>query len=394
MGESIEMMLNKIAFVSLILMSVSLLSCAAETQPAENSAKSPGQAVAAPQTAAVPESEWERILKEARKEGKVVLYGGTSAARLKDMATKLIKDKFGLDLEVVSGRAQELETKIFAERDRGIYTADVYTGGVSAVYRLKARGVIAPMEPMLKLPEVLDKSKWLDGRLPWGDDDKTTFIWAAFPHLLVAVNNSAVQPAETKSYKDFLDPRWKGKILMNDPTIAGGAQLGFTGSIYNSILDAGYYRQLAREQQITIIRDQHLQLVWLAAGKYSVLFLPSSATVGDFMHNGAPVSWITPKEGVMLSGAGGGWGMVNKAPHPNAAIVFTNWFLSREGQQIIQDATDKQSQRVDIPTDKLTDVRQTGVKYFPDPTNLEPFVLYEYDKYNGLAKDIFGSLLR
>lgn len=388
------MILKIIAWFTLSLISISFLACAARTSPAASETKKMPQPASAPASISGPESEWEKTLREARKEGKVVLYGGTSAARLKDTVTRLVKDKFGLDLEVLVGRAQELETRIFAERDRGIYTADVYTGGVSAVYRLKARGVIAPMEPLLMLPEVLDKSKWLDGKLPWGDDDKTTFVWAAFPHLLVAVNTGIVQHAEIKSYKEFLDPRWKGKILMNDPTIAGGAQLGFTGSLYNNILDASYYRQMAREQQITIIRDQHLQVVWLAAGKYSALFLPSSATVGDFMHSGAPVAWITPKEGVMLSGAGGGWGVVSKAPHPNAARVFTNWFLSREGQQIIQDATDKQSQRVDLTTDKLTDVRQPGVKYFPDPTNIEKFVLQDYEKYNELAKEIFASLLR
>jgi ABC-type Fe3+ transport system substrate-binding protein len=58
-------------------------------------------------------------------------------------------------------------------------------------------------------------------------------------------------------------------------------------------------------------------------------------------------------------------GVVNRAPHPNAAKVYLNWLLSRDGQLDWSRATGVGSRRTDIPTDHLPDyvVPRPGVKY-------------------------------
>lgn len=56
---------------------------------------------------------------------------------------------------------------------------------------------------------------------------------------------------------------------------------------------------------------------------------------------------------------------MNKAPHPNAAKLFVNWLLTREGQTIYSKTYGAQSARVDVPTDYLNpwSFRESGVKY-------------------------------
>lgn len=45
---------------------------------------------------------------------------------------------------------------------------------------------------------------------------------------------------------------------------------------------------------------------------------------------------------------------MNRSPHPNAAKLFINWFLSRRGQIVYQESHgDRDSLRIDIPKDKV-----------------------------------------
>lgn len=74
--------------------------------------------------------------------------------------------------------------------------------------------------------------------------------------------------------------------------------------------------------------------------------------------------------GVGLSSSVGPIALMNHAPHPNAARIFLNWFLSREAQAAHQKLSfdhkgPVDSLRIDIPKDylPLTDRRQDGVNY-------------------------------
>ncbi len=376
--------MKRVLVAMVCILALAAISCA-RTSPGTSEVPAP-RAISPAETG----GEWNKILAEARKEGSVVMYGGTTAALLKDHATVLFRQKFGVQLETLTQTGPQQRAKIFAERQRGIFYSDLLASGVSVHYDMKAAGAVDPMAPLLVSPEILDARNWVDGKLPWGDDDKTTFIWGAFPNPPLAVNTEMVRPGEIKSYRDLQDPRWKGKILINDPSVSGQGQLNFAGAIYNKMVDADYYRHLVKEQKADVSRDLHLQVEWLARGKYPVLLGPSPGNVVKFLDAGAPIAWVYLSEGTILAGAGTGLSVMNRAPHPNAVKVFLNWFLGKEGQQLIQDASDKQSQRVDLATGKLRETRQPGVKYFPDPTNWEKFSLEEYPKYAKQAAEIFA----
>jgi ABC-type Fe3+ transport system substrate-binding protein len=55
--------------------------------------------------------------------------------------------------------------------------------------------------------------------------------------------------------------------------------------------------------------------------------------------------------------------LVNNAPHPNAAKVFINWLLTKEGQTAWITNTQTNSRRKDVPPGDPSTFPTAGVKY-------------------------------
>ena len=118
---------------------------------------------------------------------------------------------------------------------------------------------------------------------------------------------------------------------------------------------------------ITLGRDQRQLLDWVAGGKFQIYLFATGSDVEDGKKQGLPVGVLygLPKEGY-LTGQFGHIALIKQMPHPNAAKIFLNWILSREGQTQWQKKTDNNSLRMDIPKDMLTDqneVPKAGEKY-------------------------------
>ena len=385
---------KKIIIAAWILLAFLFISCTPKTVPPL------GQVVTTPAPVGPISQEsweirWERTLQAAQKEGKVVIYASSVAPALKD-SLKVVKQKFGLDLDVIGGRGSELRGKLVQERTNGIFLVDIFISGANTIFGVvKSSGAAEPMEPALMLPEVLDSKLWYNGELPWLDEEKKVFSMYQYPVNIVTVNSDMVKPDEIKSYYDLLEPKWRGKVLLNDPTVTGIGFNSFSALVLNKALDLDFFRQLASHQN-PILRDQRLQVDWLARGRYPVALWARSVHVAEYQQAGAPVAYAYPKEGTHLSTDGGNVVLVNKAPHPNAARIFLNWLLSKEGQTFMQEGLLQQSAREDIPTKSMgaESLRQQGKKYLMDPNDSERWVLEEQGKYLEMAQQIFGPLLR
>jgi len=179
-----------------------------------------------------------------------------------------------------------------------------------------------------------------------------------------------VNPKEVKSYWDILDSRWKGKIVSLDPHLGRTSRTGISVLYHNPDLGPRYIRRLFGEMNVTLTRDEVQLVNWLSVGKFSIAFFTSE--VRQARIQGLPVKQFDPsgfKEGAAVGSTGrGGLSLINRAPHPNAARVFINWLLSREGQvqfQRILKIWGLDSMREDIPKDDvLPEARRIkGVNY-------------------------------
>lgn len=336
-----------------------------------------------------PASEWERLLLEAKKEGRIALHS-VANGELRVALIKAAKEKFGLELDMVSGRAAELTPRLFNERKAGIYAVDVYIGGGGTLINdLKPAGVFEPITPQLFLAEALDPKAWWGGELIYLDKDKQVIAMVANPSPPIAINTNLVGKDEIKSYLDLLNPKWKGKMILNDPTTPGIAQFWF-GVASSRIMNVDYMQKLA-QTNLTVTRDQRLQVEWLTQGKYPIAIAAQQSTVGQFKKDGAPLELLTPKEGTHVTSSSGNIAILNKAPHPNAAKLFINWLLTREGQTVFSQAVGFQSARLDVPTSHLEKdgIRQDGVKYF---SSIDEDFLRTLPEHARIARGIFGNL--
>ncbi len=333
------------------------------------------------------EAEWQNLIVEAKKEG-VLIISSPAADDLRNALTKSFFDKFGIRIEFITGRANELASKIIAERRAGLYDQDLAILGTStAIPVLKPEGALEPVDKQMILPEVLDKKAWWTGDFVWLEPDHQQLVFLAYVETPLMVNTNLVKPGEIKGYKDLLNPKWKGKISIDDPTVTGAGQAWFQ-SMATEIMDVDYLRQLAKQEPV-IQRDGRLELETLAQGKYAIQLGTAADEAIKFKNLGSPVDFIIAQEGGYISASLGGLSLLNRAPHPNAAKLFINWLLTKEGMTVFSRAHGTQTTRLDVPTDFVEParVRQAGVKYTASYT-LE-FAL-DRPKYSALAKEVFG----
>jgi iron(III) transport system substrate-binding protein len=335
------------------------------------------------------QAEWDKTLRAAENEGQLTLYG---CCYEYDRVIDGFKKKYPkIKVATVIGSGGELASRILAERRGEKYLLDVVGAGANtlhdALYKVNA---LDPIKPALILPEVLDLSKWYQGEHRYIDPEKR-YIFAFVANSQsgqIIYNLKQVNPGEFKSYWDLVNPKWKGKIASLDPTSFGmGAALQFF--YFHPELGPAFLKKLYGEMQVTLSRDPRQMTDWLAAGRFSLCIRCNAGSeVGKAMQQKLPIGYLDTdewKEGGSSSAAGGTLGIVNRAPHPNAAKLFVNWFLSREGQLALQkygrpDAHN--SRRIDIPKDDVDAYNRLdeGKKYFdlakPEYQDLTPIFRY------------------
>jgi iron(III) transport system substrate-binding protein len=304
--------------------------------------------------------EWEKTLEAAKKEGKLNLYVGRYGTE--PLLNEFRKEYPEIQIASVNGTGNQLGTRILTEVRSGKVVADLYSGGANSNFILLFKGkVLDPIKSTLILPEVVDESKWFDGQHSYGDPEgKHIFIYIANPGgTSIYYHTGQLNPKEFKSYWDLLNPKWKGKIVSQDPSGTGlGASLIFF--YYNPELGPEFLRRLFGTMDVTYSRDRRQITDWLAQGRYAICLGCRDAPRAK--KQGLPVDEIDAgewKEGVSLTTGGGSLSYIKGAPHPNAARVFVNWFLSRKGQIALQRHKDlygedpPNSRRIDIPKEDL-----------------------------------------
>ena len=313
-------------------------------------------------------SDWENVVTAAEKEGQLVIYTGgvVSQSRIDEVFQKTYPK---IKTTVVTGRGSQLGPRIIAERRAGKYLADLFLGGKgTASATLYPGKVLAPIEPLLILPEVLDQSKWWQGKHRYVDPEgKYIFAFVGSGGgVEITHNTKLVNPREFKTYWDLLNPKWRGKIVATDPRL-GGMDTAVLFFYYHSKLGPEFMRRLYGEMDVTISRDYRQPIDWLAAEKFALCMPCNSREVERAMKQGLPIGQtLDLTEGGTLSSGGGTISFIDGAPHPSAAKVFVNWLLSREGQIHFQARDGSDSLRIDIPKQDVLQQnrRLDGVEYF------------------------------
>jgi iron(III) transport system substrate-binding protein len=301
---------------------------------------------------------WEKALSGAKKEGKVVVWGPPGELIRRGMVEGFKKAFSDIAVEFSGARGGEQATRIKAERDGGIYSVDLLLSGTTtAISQMKPMNALDPIEPALILPEVTDVKNWRGNSLEFSDE--TTRLNLVFVNMLktpLVYNPQLAKAEDFDELPKLLDPKWKGKFVLNDPLPSGSGHVTFRWiwRLLGPERAKDYYRKIHASAGV-VDRDQRRQIEWVAQGKYAFLLAPSDGTLGQLLERGLKLG-ILPEfkdYATYITASFGSAMLINKAPHPNAATVFLNWVLTKDGQTYWSKALDHVSKRLDVPTDHL-----------------------------------------
>ncbi len=364
---------------------VMISACGRAAAPAEN-VKGPVQA-ATPG----PVDPWTELVKAAQKEGNVTIYATAISPAIQPLSDAF-RQKFGINLDFVQGRGPEVVVRLTAERRAGLYLADAgHFGEMTSLVDIKSLGVTTPLPDLLVLPEVKNPGNWVGGKLPLLDKDQHAFMALATAIRPLVINTDMVKEGDITSFMDLLNPRWKGKIVFSDPTVAGSSPYILAAMVKTFGQEKAYdaFRQLATPD-LALTRDQRQQLEWVARGKYPIGLGYSVALFSEFHKAGAPMKMVSFKEPRHISSGPGTVTVFSKSANPKATQLYLNWLLSKEGSSLFARAVEYPSTRTDVNNDFVdADAAPRATDYFPDENFLQ--LASEMRK---VSEGIFGPLVK
>ncbi len=311
------------------------------------------------------EVEWDHLVAAAKQEGKLSVFTLVGAGYRK--AAEAFQNAFGIAVDHGSeGTASVWVPKMEKEREAGIYSYDVVVVPPnSALIRLKPKGTWDPIRPVIFRPDVLDDKMWREGfEKQFMDIDKQLAFGYSFDVAhMAAIDSTEVRPDEIKGLRDLVDPKWKGRIMISD--VRHGSIWIPMQWIRSRVPGADdLIKRLLIDQQPTFIREDRAKAEAVVRKKSAVGLGILSAPLQEFRDAGVAghVQFLDRPEmdyattyTVLL---------YNKAPHPNAAKLFINWFLSKEGQTAWCKEIPQNSARTDVQPFNPEGVATPGSQYY------------------------------
>mgnify|MGYP001604351672 CR=1 FL=1 len=368
---------NLVVLCALLLL---LVSCAPKAAPAPAAPAAPSAPVTAPTPAAPvqrPEdAAWDKVVQEAKKEGKVVNYSMSMAGDVGNVVSKAFKDRYGITLEVIGGTSPVLIQRIRTEQLQGQFAADIGDLSSGRTVELKTSGLTASLKD---LPVLRERAPWYTYPLDMDPDGHVLLYYANI--IGVFANTNLVKPGdEPKSWQELMDPKWKGKLLTGDPGINQISSIYYLFFKKKSIYSDSQNKQLGGQFSKFIPGGQVELSRALAQGDGALAVGADQGNTTSLIAQGAPVKALDLKEGAM--GMPLGLAMLNKAPHPNATRVFVNWFFSAEGLKVWAEAKKYATYRKDVP-----DFTPAAAKM--DLSKVYTFSFADLDEVNKIFSDKF-----
>jgi iron(III) transport system substrate-binding protein len=298
------------------------------------------------------QAEWDRTLEAAKREKLIIAtMPGSNDQKLMAAFQKAFPD---IPVEHTGARPSDFSPKLIGEQRNGIFAWDVMesSGATNMHEVLMPADAFQDIRPFFLLPDAIDPAKW-QGRVfeLYTAPDKPYILihdWAV-RHTLY-VNREFVPRDEVKSLDDLLNPKWRGKVVVDDCTVPAQGTLTLTGVLNAKGED--FVRRLLTEPQPVFQETVRITSEWVATGRYPIAIGADDQNVARLQSEGIGKSVeLLQFEGG--SAAVAAVAVFKNAPHPNASKVFLNWFWSREGQlawlEAWGDPVPRNSRRADVP---------------------------------------------
>ena len=302
----------------------------------------------------------DKTVELAKKEGRVSFYTSMGADESKWVADAFQAKYPAIRVEITRLGSEKLLQRIITESRAGSHLFDAVTNSGMEIYllgKMKLLGRHVPPEFSSFLPDCRDAS------LGWAD---------MYSNLRMVAYNTRMVPKDKipRRYEDLTEPMWKGQIGFPEGQFSWFATML---KVMGEEAGRKFFQGLAR-QNLHFRNSQVLVTQFVAAGEFSLGFVYDTQVL-RFKKRGAPLDiapmpFITKNIHPLALAA--------NAARPNAAKVFIDYVLSKEGQLLIKNLG-RVISRSDIAQEDFAKVKIIS----EDPAiadRLNP-IIEEYQKY-------------
>lgn len=306
-----------------------------------------------------------KLIEGAKKEGEVIIYGTMSLEAVNALNAKF-KEKYPyLDIKLNRLGSGKFAPRVISEVRANKHLADILQTNSLTLHYIKKEGYLMNYLS----PEDRYYPKQYKEQGYWTTTNMNV-------HVLAYNTKLVTRDKAPKTYEELLNPIWKGKML-SDTSEQWGALMF---QIMGKEKAIRHMRGLAK-QGISLRRDSSaMRAQLISAGESSIDFDSTLGPVEDLKKRGAPIDWIALSPVPVVTSA---HAIAVKPPHPNAARLYLDYLLSREGQKAVLD-TRRQVARSDLLSE------QEAIKNL-DLVPLDPNFGSNAEYYAKLLKEIFGQ---
>jgi iron(III) transport system substrate-binding protein len=259
----------------------------------------------------------QRIVGKAKQEGKVVIYSSLAPTEAKPLI-EAFEAKYGVKVEMWRSVSDQVLQRTVSEARGKRNTVDVIeTNGPEMESLAREQLVSEFFTPRLAdLPPQLvpNHKRWLPDRVNY---------------FVTGFNTQKVKAQDLpKSYEDFADPKWKGRLAVE----AGDSEwMAAVVSAWGEERGLAIFQKIAANKPAA--RKGHIVLSQMVvAGEDEVALGTYYANIASAKSRGGPIDWAVIEPLVVRPQ---GIGVAASAPHPYAALLFAEFMLSPEAQEML-----------------------------------------------------------
>jgi iron(III) transport system substrate-binding protein len=258
------------------------------------------------------------LAEKAKAEGKATFYANITAV---EPIIEEFSKKYGVKAEYTRLSTAKFVSTVLTEHTAGKLTADVLQAPIPILEILEEKGVLAAY----RSPAAAGYPKWTN------KDGKIQIFGIEYVGLIY--NKELVKPADVpKKYEDLTDSKWRGKIVMADPSSHATTiswLIGMKESVFKTE-DAWmkFVKGLAANKPMFVSSfgptpapvESGEKLIAISMPKYIITKAP------------APLDWARIEP---LLGTPRGIAITAGSTRPNAARLFVDYWLSRDSMKIM-----------------------------------------------------------
>jgi iron(III) transport system substrate-binding protein len=258
----------------------------------------------------------DEVHKKALKEGGTLNCYCTLAQINAEKIFPEFEKRFpGIKINHIDATADKLAARAITEARGGRTIGDVYQGALENLVQIQEQGLLLGKLPpeAAEFPDNLKGSHWLANNM--------IFFIGAWNTNLVKKGD------EPKSFEDFADPKWKGKLIA-EPRDAE-LLIGLMHK-HNSLEKAQAILSKIAANNVEFHRGHSQLAELLVAGQAGACFTCYSHHYPRRIKKGAPLNYSL-SEGI---GTISPTAVFKDAPHPSTAWLFARWAAGEEGQKV------------------------------------------------------------